>query len=207
MATSGQLIEKVACALGIPEATITTYYRSLREAGLVSKAGRGPNAAAKKTPRDAASLLMAVAGSSIVTAGAEAVREYSILQSHSTFGSAPVYGRWRLAAIPALEALPPKHSFTDALVGLIEAASDGSLREAGYHFPAKPFIQVVLCGPYRSAWINIGVRVGTSTETHDFQERMFYSPSNNVERSYGDLRQERTFHEHTIFAIGEILKN
>src|SRR5690606_29464750 len=84
MATPGELIKAVADVLHVPEVTISSYYRSLREAGLVTKGGRG-RSAAKMTAADAAHLLIAVGGARFERETADSVvRDYLRLQmSHS----------------------------------------------------------------------------------------------------------------------------
>lgn len=62
MATSGEMIAIVADALGEPTATVNSYYRMLREAGLVTKGGRG-RSAPHMAAEDVAKLLITVMGS------------------------------------------------------------------------------------------------------------------------------------------------
>lgn len=61
MATSGQLIEVVARYFGIRAATVAQFDRLLAQNGLRSKGGRGLSAASM-TSRDAASLMIIIAG-------------------------------------------------------------------------------------------------------------------------------------------------
>jgi len=59
MATPGELIGTVARALDVSEVTVGVYYRKLREAGLVTKGGRG-RSAPRSTHLDATRLLIAI---------------------------------------------------------------------------------------------------------------------------------------------------
>jgi hypothetical protein len=75
VASPGQFVRKFSQLLSIPEATIVLHDRNLVVAGLRSKSGRG-NSAARVTARDAAHLLVAVLGSSLVKDSVETVRRY-----------------------------------------------------------------------------------------------------------------------------------
>src|SRR5215208_6268076 len=78
MATPGELITETARLLGLPENAILTPWRVLREAGAVSKGGRGKNAV-HVTPADAANLLIAVCGDAPLKSVLENWREYAHL--------------------------------------------------------------------------------------------------------------------------------
>ena len=62
MTVSTRLGQLVAEVLGVPETSTASHVRNLREAGLLSKTGRGVTAA-HMTTRDAAHLLVAAAAS------------------------------------------------------------------------------------------------------------------------------------------------
>lgn len=234
VASPGEMVKRIAEVFGAPEATVTLHDRNLADAGLRTKGGRG-RSAAKMTAADAANLLMAVAGSSMVKNAVQTVQDYSVLPSrggeisirkdaHSFSNNGNPPSSWDLAdfPIPALQALPPDHTFRDALVGLIDAAADGSLREAvknlrpfseEHRIPSHWAIEVILWGPYPQAAIRI--------YCHDFSEKHHYSAiptemdaimkwSKELEadrNSNGDLRQIREFSAKTILAVGDLLKN
>lgn len=129
---------------------MTTYYRSLRDARLVTKAGRGPSAA-KMTPMDASRTLIAIGGSRFEREpAAKIVSDFEKVQSdHSSRRKATITplepgrvvfgdddpvegeGRWHLDgfALPILQALPSRHSFADALVAFIETFMSGNFEE------------------------------------------------------------------------------
>jgi len=60
MATSNNLCVAIAATLGVPEPTVLLEMRFIREAGLISQAGRGRNAA-QMSAADAALLMVVVA--------------------------------------------------------------------------------------------------------------------------------------------------
>jgi hypothetical protein len=123
MATPGELVEVLADVLGISPTSVAQYDRVLAENGLRSKSGRGTSAA-KVTAIDAANLLLAVVASPL--AGMP-VRE--AVQTCTTYGSLIELekGSWRenfpRLGLPSMGALPPGHSFRDALATLIDGAS------------------------------------------------------------------------------------
>jgi hypothetical protein len=69
MATAGEMIATVSGALNVPEATVASYYRVLREEGLVTKGGRGPSAP-DLSALDAARLLIALMSADSLAEGA-----------------------------------------------------------------------------------------------------------------------------------------
>lgn len=62
MATSGEMVLCIAEAMALPKATVTNYHRVLRDAGLVTKGGRGRSATHMKD-QDVARLLITIMGS------------------------------------------------------------------------------------------------------------------------------------------------
>jgi hypothetical protein len=136
MATPGELVKVIAATLGEDEATVTQHDRNLLIAGLRTKGGRG-RSAAKVTPRDAAHVLTSVLGSHRVRDGVETVRRYMRTQEHRAHwfqhwpadkqqGMGPP-NVWESFDIAELTALPPDHTFIDALTVLITLASEGRL--------------------------------------------------------------------------------
>lgn len=230
MASPGELVAAVAAVLGVPQPSVVVHDRNLVVAGLRTKGGRG-RSAARVTARDAAGLLIAVAGSSLVRDSVETWNDYAPL--HPTGGQVqrPVDGGsdinhspppvWDLGGLPicSLQALPESHTFGDALAALISAAADGSLASAleeaqrktvengGKHFTWG--IQVDLFAPANVAIIRIfagGSRFKTE-ETKRYGERN--TPRTREELasdSTGDLTQQRSFRERTIVRIGQLLK-
>jgi len=79
MATSGELCQSMAAALGIPFETMREHLRKIRRAGRISFKGHGRGAAVMTT-LDAASLLIAAAGSSFVKDSVETLDGFRNLQ-------------------------------------------------------------------------------------------------------------------------------
>lgn len=215
MATPGELIKAVSAVLGIPEATATTYYRSLREAGLVTRGGRGPSAP-NMTPRDAAQLLIAAGGSRAEKETAEKiVRDFDRVQSFDSArrmaqpvpGGKPGWldgdwiegkGTWVLDgfSIPQLQALPARHTPADALTALIEAAMADAIVSSHSGLKAHG-INVNLYGPEPHAGIEIDLHGDGDFSYHEevsyqLAEQIDAHPGNHAEveqsvrRAYGN---------------------
>lgn len=129
-ATPGQLKETVAELFKLPTKAVDYPWRAMREAGLVSKGGRGPSAA-KVTATDTALLLIAVAGPLPAADVVTAVRRYAGLPIQTWPGEA-VESPF---APPAIADAP---TFVDGLAGLIASAADGSLATYRDHISRKP---------------------------------------------------------------------
>jgi hypothetical protein len=104
----------VAEVLGIRPTTTASHVRNLREAGLLTKTGRGITGA-HMTPRDAAHLLIAANCSQDVQDSVETVRRYWKLPN--------IGGAVMEESFPALAALGHQHSFADALAALLGSES------------------------------------------------------------------------------------
>jgi len=133
MPTPGQLTKKVALTLGLEDASVANAWRVLREAGLVTKGGRG-RSAATVTDRDAAILITALCGCDTVKGAAEFINRASTGTAFShyyrgwsvePFGSesdlhemSPTWKMDRMG-IGQVSSLPGSHSFIDLLQGLI----------------------------------------------------------------------------------------
>src|SRR5882762_1127166 len=114
MARSTQLGECVAEVLGLRPTTVASHVRNLREAGLLTKTGRGITGA-QMTPLDGARLLIAANCSQDVQDSVETLNRY---------GKLPHLGnKVQEETFPALSALGNRHSFADALAALLDAPS------------------------------------------------------------------------------------
>jgi len=122
MATPGELVKVTATVLGLPEAYVASTYRMLREAGLVTKGGRGPSAA-KMTARDAATLLGGILGTGQIVDAANAVGRFLNMRDLRHSPPTP-FQRHKIAG---LADLPAGHSFLDALEAIISVATAGKL--------------------------------------------------------------------------------
>jgi hypothetical protein len=79
MATLQHLVQTLARATRIPEATVFAYGRFARESGWIAQSGRGKSAA-KMTERDAANLLIAVASTDVTREAGRGIERFRPLQ-------------------------------------------------------------------------------------------------------------------------------
>jgi hypothetical protein len=130
MATPGQLVKAMAATLGLSEATVGQYDRVLAENGLRSKGGRGLSAA-RVTAADAANLLIAIMASPIsgaaIKEAAHSCKLYGALTDREKADRDQRCQEFRTKGLVKLADLPPRHSFRDALVSLIEQAADDGM--------------------------------------------------------------------------------
>lgn len=78
MSTPGRVIHHVSTALGIPEPTVGVYQRHLREAGLVSRVGRG-RYAGHSTPLDIGRLILSLLATETAVKAPDAVGDFGSL--------------------------------------------------------------------------------------------------------------------------------
>lgn len=133
MASSGHLIATVSELLGCQESMVAYAYRLLREAGLVSKGGRG-TAAAKVTPGDAAALVIATLGELPRLERLDAWKEFAdarLDQPTATTDSGP----WGELAgyLDNLAALDCDHTLLQAVTALVKDAALPSSLANGEH--------------------------------------------------------------------------
>lgn len=88
MASIGQLVRVVAETSGLDESSVKLIARYLREAGLIGQQSTG-GGAARMTASDAASLLIAVNGSTAAKDAAHSVAEFWHLPLQTTFHDEP----------------------------------------------------------------------------------------------------------------------
>jgi hypothetical protein len=115
MATLSDLVETIAQVEGMEPATVSLIARNVREAGLISKKGRGLSAA-KMTLTDAANLLIAVNTTAIVRESPQTVRIYRQLEE-------AIHFRRNNQLV-----LAERVQLGRALEQLIEAASNGTFQ-------------------------------------------------------------------------------
>lgn len=208
MGTPGELVRCIAASLRIAQPTVVQYDRNLAAAGLRSKGGRGLSAA-RVTSKDAANLLIAIAGAPISGASVKETRKtwerYALLPAQSGFGPRslePGPGRFLSAqkGFPTLAHLKQGHKFVDALTTLIDSVRSGDFDEitekkaegrrssAQVSFDA-PFIQAtILILPGNDPAISVNYRFGGIGEFS----------------SGGDLFQRRSFGIQTLRAVAQI---
>jgi len=105
--------------LGVPAARVTVFARQMREAGLLSKHGRGMYAA-RMTARDCAALLVGVAGAE---GPADAVAQFQRFHETRLVGAA------KPGILSDLGLDDPGKSGVDAITDIIEAVRSGALEE------------------------------------------------------------------------------
>jgi hypothetical protein len=193
MAVSTQLGRCVAKALGVPETVTASHVRNLREAGLITKTGRGITAA-QMTTRDAAHLLIATVASLNVKDSAATVAGYSLTKSR--------YGQDKI--LFARSAGGPDHSFVDALVVLLDLVVDGEFTAA-----SEFEYDVHLFGPLpraRIEWTNQRTKFG-SDAIYEVSPGPWVRPSKRRrERAAScDLERQATFTDTTILQVGALI--
>jgi hypothetical protein len=190
MATPRELIRAVAEALGVPEPTVVVHDRNLALAGLRTMAGRG-RAAAKMTATDAANLVVATAGSMNVKDSAKTVTNYGALQAD----------RRGVDWIGRYFRLGEKHSFSDAVTSLLEAAAHDEIdhRSAGGSWD----VEVHLFEPLVRARIVCARRVQESRHVYDVNYRLRRSHSASAKAA--DLERQSTFTHMTILWTGRLI--
>lgn len=217
MATSGELIKTVAQITGHPEARVVTYFRSLREAGLVTKSGRGPSAA-HMTPRDAATLLTALLGSRFDNeAAAKIARDFdSVVATHGAHrladhGNAEDWVETQHCLvfegfhIPALQGLAEHHTITDALAAVIEAQIADAFAKAvnqRWDNHGAYSIEIWFCGPQPSAAMEFNL----SGDGCMYREDATYLPDTRLsDDEKPDFEIQRRITWRTIKAVANLI--
>lgn len=206
-ATPGQLKAKVAELFRLPANAVDYPWRVLREAGLVTKGGRGPSAA-KVTARDAAFLLIAIAGP---------LPAADVRTSALRYGALPVRDESSLdSSLP--ESIATAKTFVDVLASVIAAAGDGTLaayRETAGRKPDQdPRIPTLfdmefsLYGAYpqagfRTYGATVAVQRHFSELPKDLDALQTWKPDQAGDDS--DLATVNRFTGRTIWALGELI--
>lgn len=211
MATPGQLVECVATALNVPQATVVLYDRVLAENGLRSKGGRGKSAA-QVTSEDAANLLIAIAGSAasgIADAVATVERFSSLKYVRPTSWREMVTDdtdrelvaqlektrEVELMCVPGMDTLRRQHSFRDGLAAVIESTRQRKItfrKGGGDTDGGRAYIS--LEGPSPRARIHVWVDARADA---DYQS--------SARNAFSDLHWKQTFSHRTISAIARLL--
>ena len=237
MASPGELVNKMAEVLGVPQPTVVQHDRHLAVAGLRTRGGRG-RSAAKMTPRDAAHLLVAVMGSGAfgMPQAKDTVETLKTVGGLVSLNLHPQHTfKFDKATFPELSSLPERHCFVDAVERLIDCARDGSLVQAlltdgGTREPERWYgtsnidvgVELPSYGYHTgySAYIRIdGVNLDahvmymhvspfTYQEEPDEEEIQAWLKRSATETSpKGDLKQIRKITVRTILALGQLLQD
>ncbi len=158
MATPGQLISKLSDVLTIPERTVTVYDRVLREAGLLSKAGRG-RGSVHRSPLDTARLLIALLSTSAPARAAKAVRDFGALECRKLSIANP--DKLDLSKLCGKQ-FKRVHTLEDAISAIIAGFGRDDFREllednvrGDSRMPLLPYIGIVVYDTKLAAEINI----------------------------------------------------
>ena len=169
----------IAHQTGVPEGTVILHDRNLLNAGLRSEGQRGRGKSVV-TYRDAANLLIAVAGSRSVKDSANTVKDYAELVASEplVFGGAE-----------------RGHTFGDALAALLEAAPADRSVFAGREWGT---IDVWLFGPAPTA--KIEWELGSSHGRIDYH-------GSREHREFADLQFIAKFTQVTLGHVGELVED
>jgi hypothetical protein len=197
VASSVELADRIAVALGLASATVQLHARNAREAAILSYGGRGRNAA-RMTATDAASLLIIAAASLAPKDSVDTFNAYAPMPLSIAV--------WEPGTIPSLDALPKNHTFVVALTNLIEATAAGEL-------DSDAFDEVVV----EMYWPWAGARIKV-LQQHEMIHRLDYGRS--IARkpggggkmtsrflTSGDLEQERRFSGRTLHLVSNVLRS
>lgn len=225
MASPKELVGVVADVMGLAEGTVILHDRNLLAAGLRSQGQRG-RGTSRVTSRDAARLLIGIAGAHSVKDTVNAVER----QGQMRHGA----GAWSIPflPIPELSALPVGHTLVEALSALIDAGVSGSLTAAASEAYGAEVdlardsevgvvIRVVIGNPVPTGRIMIALIEETSDggfveSTVDREERRYNLTSGGVgnishlyrptyDELHADLTSEHTFTHRSIMRVAELL--
>lgn len=184
MATSSELIKKLADVLAIPETTTAMFNRSLRDANLLTKLGA-------RTPLDAARLLIAVLSTNSPSCAPQAVDDFGALELYEVFSK-----QNEGLTLPKLcgDEFEARHTFEDAFWGIIEGFSNEDFmaflekhRDGAY----LPHIGVTVWDTRVTAQINIDwnqyiYRHRTFIDSIEFQ-KAYPNKINTEDKEYFEL--------------------
>lgn len=165
MTSPGELVSMMSAVLGIPEATVYIYARHLREAGLISKGGRG-RSAAKMTPLDASRLLLAFLSTETAALAAQAVIDFGSLKcTNSKLNGDPDLTLEALFG----KKLPPPISFENTLAALISGFSDHEfirvVEKSSWGSPQHPLLPLMSACVYES---KLGAEINIHNNKYSF---------------------------------------
>ena len=189
MPSPGELQKKVAATLGVDDTEAATTWRVLREAGLVTKGGRGLSAA-QVTHRDAAILIYAICGSTTIKdapafiARAETSRGKAhelanwapVGEGKIGSGKNPLSPAWELDGlhVNSVTGLPTAHSALDVLEGFLIWTGEE------HETPKKALkvlsISVTFEIPNELTTFKVGC---VDADSNEYYEGQFYAPTKN----------------------------
>jgi hypothetical protein len=211
VATPAQLVEALSEATGVPMPTVVDIDRKLVAACLRTKSGRGLSVAHMRA-LDAARLITAILAAPQANQSAAAVKRYAETQADPERSSD---GFFAATGIKDLAALPPRHSFVEALAALIDSATVGDLRKltGAATEEVRPRIEVFAFTQATYGRIRIfGLPNGRAALVEYVQARsVTRARAGKAPRTKGDgavrgdLEQSRRITERTILSVSKIL--
>jgi hypothetical protein len=202
MATPTQLVQTIGSLTGVPLATIVEVDRLLMRGNLRTKSGRGLSVA-RVTPLDAARLLTAILASPQANESVEAVERYAKTQLDNTQSNDKAFVT---AKLNDLAELPARHSFVDALAGLIAKSDDNGMP----HLEVFAFTRATR-GRLRVAGLPHGRTAVLEYVAAHAEMKSVRGKSGGRKRKAsiaetdGDLEQSRRLTERTIVPIAKLL--
>lgn len=215
MANFNDLVRAIAAVEGMDEMTVVGIGQYARDAGHISKSGRGRSAAGM-TPRDAANLLIGVNATGKAKDAAQAIEVYRALVM--TEDTADYMRRFTSADIEIddlwLETLPAGASFGSALEALIEASMPRDGREPvlveSRNGPDRVTLSIEFARPHPEVRI-FGEDAPGHGRVFDGEElpqpvvhARFQSPG-SAQGSLGDRRDRTSISSATLLAVGRAL--
>ena len=163
MVTPGVFVKALDEILGVPEKTGIVFDRFLKQAGLLTKHGRGPGSA-HRTPLDAARITTAMLVTESPARAVDAVLDFGPLRCRGNSALNPTFER-PLNFIDLCD-VPEAGTFADHLAALFAAASTESFREqiraadheridedTGKRWVFVPFINIIV----RSSFLEVEI--------------------------------------------------
>ncbi len=203
MATSGELVKMIAVETGYPEPTVAIVARKLREAGLLTKGGRG-RSAAHMSPLDAARLVLAFLVTESPGRAVEAVTDFGSMRAQRTdqgdrFEGLDIHSLYGAPADPMLE---------DVIAHIIAGFSDDEvLDELDKHAytiaNGMAYIPPIIVEVYDTLF-SAQVRVGSSQTTFypDETTRMQWLDADKWHRG---IRSARSITASELGRIGQFI--
>ena len=190
MARSTELGECVARVLGIRPTAAASHVRNLREAGLLTKTGRGITGA-HMTPRDAAHLLIAATCSQDIQDSVNTVGRYGRLER--------VGRNVQEEAFPTLAALAERSIFAEALATLLDSKSINFLEN-----DPRSTVVVTFTHPSPEILLELSVKGANFARYYRPPGTSRTSPTTRIPNQ--DLQVRYRFSEQTICTVGKLLR-
>jgi hypothetical protein len=206
VATFNDLVKAIAETEGMDRMTVRGIGIKVREAGMISKSGRGPSAA-QMTAKDAAALLIGVNGTDLAKDAAGAVRAFCDLRLRFDYTMPENPKEWdelRDDNDPVERALKYDTPFSDTLVALVAAFIPG--QDHRIYFDPKVKIEITFERPVYSAAVNIYWTAPNEGAQDDvLTAARFRCSASGVLADGPDRRDTTIISERTLKAVGQIL--